>query len=87
MLSSSLYFYLSIFFDFIQCICLVSLVLKVKWYSFLPVWNLCRNHKVAGSVPGLAQWVRDPRDCRELWCRLQTWLRSHVSVGGVGQQL
>ena len=37
--------------------------------------NLTGNRKVAGSIPGLAQWAKDP-GCRELWCRSQTQLRS-----------
>ena len=41
--------------------------------------NPTRNHKVAGSVPALAQWV-NIRRCRELWCRSQTWLGSRVAV-------
>ena len=39
------------------------------------------------SIPGLAQWVKDPA-LHELWCRLQTRLRSHIASGcGVGWQL
>ena len=46
------------------------------------VTNPTRNREVAGSIPGLAQWVGDRR-CRELWCRLQTGLRSGVAVAVV----
>ena len=41
--------------------------------------NPTRNHEVVGSIPGLAQWVKDLA-CRELWCRLQMQLGSHVAV-------
>ena len=41
--------------------------------------NPTRNHEVVGSIPALAQWVRIWH-CRELWCRLQTRLGSHVAV-------
>ena len=45
--------------------------------------NPTRNHEVAGSVPALAQWVNDLVRCRELWCRLQMWIGSHVAVAVV----
>ena len=46
--------------------------------------NPTRNHEVAVSVPGLAQWVKDlALRCRELWCRLQTQLGSGVAVAVV----
>ena len=40
--------------------------------------NPTRNHEVAGSIPGLAQLVKD-----ELWCRSQMRLASHVAVAVV----
>ena len=36
--------------------------------------NLTRNHEVVGF---------DPWCCRDLWCRLQTWLGSGVAVAVV----
>ena len=37
--------------------------------------NLTRNHEASGLIHSLAQWVKDPVLCRELWCRSQMWLR------------
>ena len=41
--------------------------------------NPTKNYEVAGSIPGLAQWVKD-LVLRELWCRSQTQLGSGIAA-------
>ena len=41
--------------------------------------NPTRNDEVTGSIPGLAQRIKDPAS-PELWCRLQMQLCSRVAV-------
>ena len=59
--------------------------IKVRVAVGVPVvaqWltNLTGNHEVAGSIPGLPQRRLRIRRCRELWCRVQTWLGSCIAV-------
>ena len=66
------------------------LVLKIiRGVPIVAQWlmNPTGNHGVAGSIPGLAQWLRI-RHCLELWYRSQDTARILCCCGcGVGRQL
>ena len=56
-----MYVYIHSFLLNITTIVLLYLKCNDIWSSHhgLGLMNLTRNHKVAGLIPGLAQWVKD----------------------------